>query len=253
MRLSPFPPRIAWWESRDRAIPFATPEKTLETLRLVRKRHPEMLLCVASNGLGVAPYAAELAALGVSHVTLTVNAVDPVVGAKIYAWVRDKKRVCRGVTASMPLGSPGRGDRCPKSPRDHGEDQHDYHPRRERRARGRRRAKDGGAGSGYCELRAAVSGGRGRHLPRTVAAARRGGIDSCPSGPIPAHHGTLHPLPRRCRWTAGRVYAGGDRTAIVASGHDKQCPAGSALCCGGHLGGCSGQSASWRSGAGRRI
>ena len=37
-------------------------QKTLETLRLVRKRHPEMLLCVASNGLGVAPYAAELAA-----------------------------------------------------------------------------------------------------------------------------------------------------------------------------------------------
>jgi nitrogen fixation protein NifB len=31
--------------------PFASPEETLETLRLVRNRYPEMLLCVASNGL----------------------------------------------------------------------------------------------------------------------------------------------------------------------------------------------------------
>ena len=35
-----------------------------------------------------------------SHVTLTVNAVDPAIGAKIYAWVRDGKRVYRG-----PIGA----------------------------------------------------------------------------------------------------------------------------------------------------
>src|ERR1039457_4131714 len=40
--------------------PFASPEDTLETLRLVRNRYPEMLLCVASNGLEVAAHAAEL-------------------------------------------------------------------------------------------------------------------------------------------------------------------------------------------------
>ena len=41
--------------------PFATPDETLETLRLVREKYPEMLLCVASNGLNLAPYAEELA------------------------------------------------------------------------------------------------------------------------------------------------------------------------------------------------
>ena len=41
--------------------PFASPDETLETLRLVREKYPEMLLCVASNGLNVAPYAEELA------------------------------------------------------------------------------------------------------------------------------------------------------------------------------------------------
>ena len=76
--------------------PFASPEQTLETLRLVRKRYPEMLLCVASNGLEAAAHAAELGKLQVSHVTLTVNAVDPEIGARIYAWVRAGIRVLRG-------------------------------------------------------------------------------------------------------------------------------------------------------------
>lgn len=83
--------------------PFATPDRTMETLRLVRDKYPEMLLCVASNGLAVSPHADALVALGVSHVTLTVNAVDPEIGAKIYAWVRHQKRVYRGVAGAQLL------------------------------------------------------------------------------------------------------------------------------------------------------
>ena len=83
--------------------PFATPEDTLETLRLVRNRYPKMLLCVASNGLEVAAHAAELAQLQVSHVTLTVNAIDPEIGARIYAWVRAGIRVLRGVDGAAVL------------------------------------------------------------------------------------------------------------------------------------------------------
>jgi nitrogen fixation protein NifB len=83
--------------------PFATPEDTLETLRLVRNRYPKMLLCVASNGLEVAAHAAQLAHLQVSHVTLTVNAVDPEIGARIYAWVRAGIRVLRGVEGAAVL------------------------------------------------------------------------------------------------------------------------------------------------------
>ncbi len=91
--------------------PFATPSLTLETLGLVHEAYPEMLLCVASNGLGVPPHAEALAKLQVSHVTLTVNAVDPRIGAKIYAWIRDGKKVYRGLPAAeADLGPPGRGD-----------------------------------------------------------------------------------------------------------------------------------------------
>ncbi|MCH5376486.1 MAG: radical SAM protein, partial [Planctomycetes bacterium] len=80
--------------------PFADPEPTLRTLRLVRHAYPEMLLCVASNGLNVPPHVEQLAELAVSHVTLTVNAVDPEIGAKIYAWVRDDRRPFRGRVAA---------------------------------------------------------------------------------------------------------------------------------------------------------
>lgn len=83
--------------------PFAQAEVTLETMERVRERFPELLLCVASNGLEVAPYADRLAELQTSHVTITMNALDPEVGAKIYSWVRVGRRVYRGVDAARVL------------------------------------------------------------------------------------------------------------------------------------------------------
>jgi nitrogen fixation protein NifB len=83
--------------------PFANAEATMETLHGVRRRHPEILLCVASNGLGLPPFADELARLGVSHVTVTVNAVDATVAQRIYAWVRDGYRLYRGRAAAELL------------------------------------------------------------------------------------------------------------------------------------------------------
>ena len=74
---------------------FANPEDSLETLRLVREKYPDMILCVATNGLNLEPYAEQLAKVKVSHVSVTVNAVDPAITEKIYSWVRDGKRVLR--------------------------------------------------------------------------------------------------------------------------------------------------------------
>ena len=77
----------------------------METLRLVRRKFPKMMLCVATNGLGVGPYVDEMADLQVSHVTITINAVDPAIGGEIYAWVRDGKRPLRGEEAAAALGA----------------------------------------------------------------------------------------------------------------------------------------------------
>lgn len=76
--------------------PFANPEETMETLRRARSKYPEALLCVATNGLGLIPYIDELSALKVTHVTLTVNAVDPAIAAKVYAWGRHERKILRG-------------------------------------------------------------------------------------------------------------------------------------------------------------
>lgn len=83
--------------------PFANPEETLSTLKCVRSRHPDLILCVATNGLTLPEYVEELAYLRVSHVTVTVNAVDPEVGERIYPWVRYERRVRGGREAARLL------------------------------------------------------------------------------------------------------------------------------------------------------
>jgi nitrogen fixation protein NifB len=76
--------------------PFANSEETMETMRLLRRQLPDLLLCVSTNGLGVAPHIPELAEIGVSHVTVTISALRPEIGAQVYGWVRDGKKVYRG-------------------------------------------------------------------------------------------------------------------------------------------------------------
>jgi nitrogen fixation protein NifB len=83
--------------------PFANASETLETLRMVKVRHPHLLLCIASNGLNLFPYVDELAAIGLSHVTVTVNAVDPRIGAKFYEWMAIDGHRCEGVEAAEQL------------------------------------------------------------------------------------------------------------------------------------------------------
>ena len=83
--------------------PFANPVETMETLRLVRAEFPNILLCVASNGLGIVEHIDELVELKVSHVTLTINTLNPVVGARIYRWVRLGNTVYRGLQGSELL------------------------------------------------------------------------------------------------------------------------------------------------------
>lgn len=83
--------------------PFANPVETMETLRQVREELPNILLCVATNGLGLVEHIDELVELKVSHVTLTINTISPAVGAKIYRWVRLGDSVYRGVEGAELL------------------------------------------------------------------------------------------------------------------------------------------------------
>jgi nitrogen fixation protein NifB len=82
---------------------LANAEASIETLRLVHEAHSGVALCVATNGLALPQHADALADAGVSHVTVTVNAVDPDIGKWLYAWVRDGRNVLRGRAAAELL------------------------------------------------------------------------------------------------------------------------------------------------------
>lgn len=83
--------------------PFANPGETLETVRLLNEKHPDLLFCLSTNGLNLEPYLDDLAELNVTHVTVTLNAVDPIIGAKIYSFVKEGNVVYRGEQGAAML------------------------------------------------------------------------------------------------------------------------------------------------------
>ncbi len=83
--------------------PFANPMETLETIRLIRQRYPEKIFCLSTNGLNLKPHIDRIGELGVTHVTLTINAVDPDITAKVYSWVRFGPKVYRGREGAQVL------------------------------------------------------------------------------------------------------------------------------------------------------
>jgi len=62
-------------------------ENTKKTIELIKEADPEIVVCLSTNGLMLPFYADDLIEAGVSHVTVTINAIDPEIGAKIYKYV----------------------------------------------------------------------------------------------------------------------------------------------------------------------
>jgi nitrogen fixation protein NifB len=83
--------------------PFANPEETIQTLKMLKQEFPDKICCLSTNGLDLFPYIDEIAGNGVSHVTITINSVRPETLATIYRWVRYNKRVYRGEEAANIL------------------------------------------------------------------------------------------------------------------------------------------------------
>jgi nitrogen fixation protein NifB len=83
--------------------PLANPERTLATFRALREKAPDIKLCVSTNGLALPELVDELCRHKTDHVTITINCVDPEVGAKIYPWVFWNNRRIKGVKAARIL------------------------------------------------------------------------------------------------------------------------------------------------------
>ncbi len=83
--------------------PLANPERTFATFRDLAERAPDIKLCVSTNGLRLPEFADEIARHSIDHVTITINCVDPEIGAKIYPWIYWDHRRIRGVEAARIL------------------------------------------------------------------------------------------------------------------------------------------------------
>ena len=59
-------------------------ENTRKSIALIHEIDPYITFCLSTNGLMLPNYADEILALGVTHVTVTINAIDPAIAAKIY-------------------------------------------------------------------------------------------------------------------------------------------------------------------------
>jgi nitrogen fixation protein NifB len=80
-------------------------EETFETLKIVHERHPELIKCIASNGLMLPERIDDLVKVGVTSLTVTINAYDPEVGAKIYQWVRYHNKTYRDINITATSDS----------------------------------------------------------------------------------------------------------------------------------------------------
>jgi len=83
--------------------PLANPQRTFETFRMLSEEAPDIKLCVSTNGLSLPDCVDELAKHNIDHVTITINCVDPEVGAKIYPWIYWNNKRIRGVKAAKIL------------------------------------------------------------------------------------------------------------------------------------------------------
>ncbi|MBE6493410.1 MAG: radical SAM protein [Methanosphaera stadtmanae] len=72
-------------------------ENTLKLFEQVKEEFPDLILCMSTNGLLVPDYAQKIADVGVKTVTITINAVDPKIGAQIYDDINYKGKMYHGV------------------------------------------------------------------------------------------------------------------------------------------------------------
>ena len=62
-------------------------EATFETFRLIGREFPQLIKCLSTNGLLLPERIAELEAIDLQSLTVTINALDPEVAGKIYSFI----------------------------------------------------------------------------------------------------------------------------------------------------------------------
>ena len=82
---------------------LASPKKTFDTFRMLQEQAPDIKLCLSTNGLALPDLVDEICKYNIDHVTITINMVDPAVGAKIYPWIFWEHKRVTGYEAARIL------------------------------------------------------------------------------------------------------------------------------------------------------
>jgi nitrogen fixation protein NifB len=75
----------------------------LETFRLIKERFPHLIKCMSTNGLLLKERADEIIEIGVESVTVTVNAVDPEIEARLNRFIVYHGKVYIGIEGAALL------------------------------------------------------------------------------------------------------------------------------------------------------
>ncbi len=78
-------------------------DHALDALRLVGENWPELFRCLSTNGLALPDKAEVLAASGITHLTVTVNAVNPEIQARLCGGIVLDGQRLKGVEAAAIL------------------------------------------------------------------------------------------------------------------------------------------------------
>jgi nitrogen fixation protein NifB len=78
-------------------------EHALETFALIHQKYPELINCLSTNGLLLERHADELRRVGVGTLTVTVNAVDPLILDRICAGILLDGKAYQGTEAAAIL------------------------------------------------------------------------------------------------------------------------------------------------------
>ena len=73
---------------------------TRKSIELIQAKGEDVIFCLSTNGLMLPRYAQELVELGIKHVTVTVNCLDPNIGAQLYKVVNYEGKSYTGVPAA---------------------------------------------------------------------------------------------------------------------------------------------------------
>lgn len=75
-------------------------EETFSTMAKVHREFPDLTLCISTNGLCLPDRIGDLMHVGVQSITITINAITPVIAGKVYSSVNYRGKTLQGRDAA---------------------------------------------------------------------------------------------------------------------------------------------------------